>query len=254
MSPQTPRISVVIPVYNEEQGISPLWRALAPALEALGESWEVLLVDDGSTDGSLREMLSLRRRDPRVRILRFPTNQGQSAAFWCGFRRARGRTVVTLDADLQNDPADIAVLLRALEGADLAIGWRHRRDDPFTSRIASRIANRFRNWTTAEEIHDVGCSLKAFRREVLERLFPFRGMHRFYPTLARMGGFRVVEVKVAHRPRATGRSKYGIWNRLLGPLQDCLAVRWMKRRHLGGLEAEEVPDPVEAPPEARRQA
>lgn len=235
-----PAVSVVIPVYNEAECLASLWAALHPVLEALGRSWEVLLVDDGSTDRSLVEMLALRRAEPRVRVLRLARNRGQSAAFWCGFRSARGGVLVTLDADLQNDPGDIPLLLEALQGTDLAIGWRGERRDPFLKRVSSRIANTIRNRLTSEEVRDVGCSLKAFRREVPERLFPFRGMHRFYPTLARMAGFRIAEVKVRHHHRTRGTSKYGVWNRLLGPLMDCLAVRWMKKRYVGDVQAEEI--------------
>jgi len=244
-----PEVSVVIPVYNEEESLRPLWEALSPVLEALGRSWEVLLVDDGSTDGSLREMLSIRRLDPRVRVIQLERNRGQSAAFWCGFENARGEVVVTMDADLQNDPADLPLLLEALRGADVAIGWRTERRDPFVKRASSRIANGWRNWITGDRIHDVGCSLKAFRRPVIDRLFPFRGMHRFFPTLARVAGFRVVEVPVRHHPRARGKSKYGTLNRLVGPLVDCFAVSWMRRRYVGDVAGREVTDPadMEAP-------
>ncbi len=243
--PNPVELSVVVPVYNEAGNIRPLWSGLRPSLEGLGRSWEVLFVDDGSTDSSGGELADVRREDPRVRVLRLEPNQGQSAAFWAGFKRVHGEIVVTIDADLQNDPGDISLLLRALEDADVAIGWRHERCDPFLKRVSSRIANGFRNWITEEEVHDVGCSLKAFRRPVFDHLFPFRGMHRFFPTLARFAGFKVVEVKVRHHPRVRGLSKYGIWNRLVGPFLDCLAVRWMKKRYVGRAAAEEAADRAE---------
>ncbi len=237
-----PRISLVIPAYNEEENLPRLWEALRGVLEGIGVSWEVVLVDDGSTDGSLRAMQAIRRSDPRVRVLALERNRGQSAAFWCGFQRARGEILMTMDADLQNDPLDLPLLLKALEGFDAAIGWRYPRLDPFQKRAASRFANGVRNWLTGEEVHDVGCSLKAFRREVLEHVYPFRGMHRFYPTLFRIAGFKVTEVKVRHHPRTHGRSKYGTWNRLVGPFFDCLAVRWMKKRYIGRTSGKEMSD------------
>lgn len=244
-----PSLSVVIPVYNEEGSIPPLWAALEPVLRATGVAWEVLFVDDGSKDKSLDLLRGLRARDSRVRVFSQTPNRGQSKAFWVGFQAARAPVVVTLDADLQNDPRDLPLLLAAIKPdaitqADLAIGWRHQRNDPFLKRISSKIANGFRNWVTDEEVHDVGCSLKAFRREVFAHFYPFRGMHRFFPTLARIAGFRVVEVKVSHHPRTRGVSKYGVWNRLVGPLLDCLAVRWMKKRYVGRVDAKEIDGPL----------
>lgn len=237
---QTPDISLVIPVYNEEESLRPLWEALRPVLEASNRRWEVVLVDDGSKDASLERMRALRAQDRRVRVIRFENNRGQSAAFWCGFQHARAPILVTLDADLQNDPADIPLMLESLKDADMAIGWRHERRDPFMKRFVSKFGNAFRNWLTKEQVHDVGCSLKAFRREIVARMFPFRGMHRFYPTLARMAGFRVVEVKVRHHPRERGKSKYGVFNRMIGPVRDCFAVRWMKQRYVGHVQGIEV--------------
>ncbi len=239
-NPSEPRLSLVVPIHNEEENILPFWKELVPVLDGLGMGWEALLVDDGSTDSGPAVLEEIRRGDPRARVVRIEPKQGQSAAFWAGFRRARGRIIVTLDADLQNDPADIPILLKALDVADVAVGWRQGRRDPLAKRIASRIANGVRNWITRESIHDVGCSLKAFRGEALGAIVPFHGMHRFFPTLVRMAGGRVVEVKVRHRPRTRGKSKYGIANRIVGPLADCLAVLWMKRRRIGEAHEREV--------------
>jgi glycosyltransferase involved in cell wall biosynthesis len=227
-----PALSVVIPAYNEEDNVEPCYRELVTVLEGLGEPFEVIIVDDGSRDRTPEVLRRLGREDPRLRVLRLRRNAGQSAALDAGFRAARGRVVVTMDADLQNDPHDIPKLLAALAGADAACGWRVDRRDPWTKRVASRVANAVRNRVTADGVHDTGCTLKAFRREALARLRLYRGMHRFLPALLRIEGFRVTEVPVAHRPRRAGVSKYGNWGRLWAGVADLWAVRWMARRRL----------------------
>lgn len=229
---RSPAISVVVPVFNERDNLAPLLQEIRAALAPEGRPYEILFIDDGSTDGSAGVLETLRRSDSRVEIISFRKNSGQSAALDAGFRRSRGSVVVTLDADLQNDPADIPRLLAALEDCDAVAGVRVQRWDTFVRRVSSRVANYVRNRLSDETISDTGCSLKAFRRSVLERIFPFNGMHRFLPTLLRMEGFRVREVAVGHRPRVHGASKYGIGNRLLPSFVDLLAVRWMKRRRL----------------------
>ncbi|HSE94822.1 MAG TPA: glycosyltransferase family 2 protein [Methylomirabilota bacterium] len=225
-------LSVVIPAYNEAANVEACYREVRGVLEALGQSFEILFVDDGSTDGTFPTLAGLARADPRLRVLRLRRNAGQTAALDAGFRAARGDVIVTMDADLQNDPADIPRLLAALVGNDAACGWRVNRRDPWTKRAASRIANRVRRYVTGDGIHDTGCTLKAFRREALGRLRLYRGMHRFLPALIRLDGFRVTEVPVGHRPRRAGQSKYGNWGRLWTGLADLWAVRWMARRHL----------------------
>jgi glycosyltransferase involved in cell wall biosynthesis len=169
---------------------------------------------------------------PEIRPLRLRENRGQTAAFDAGFKAARGRWVVTLDADLQNDPRDIPALLGALDEYDAAVGYRRKRRDSWLRRISSRIANAVRNRLSGDDIIDTGCSLKAFRRECLQGLRLFTGMHRFLPTLLRMEGFRVVQLPVNHRPRTRGSSKYGMWNRAFRAFADLLAVRWMRKRRL----------------------
>ncbi len=225
-------LSIVVPVYNERDNLEALYSEVAAALRGLGRSWEILFVDDGSTDGGDRVLRDLRAAHPEVRVVTFQRNAGQTAAMDAGFRRARGGIVVTLDADLQNDPADIPGLLSDLEGCDAVVGVRRRRRDSLMRRISSRVANHVRNRLSDERIQDTGCSLKVYRRETLERLVLYDGMHRFLPTLLKMEGFRIRESPVGHRPRAHGASKYGILNRLLPSFQDLLAVRWMKRRKL----------------------
>jgi len=225
-------LSVVIPAYNEEANVEACYRELRSVLEALDRSFEVVFVDDGSTDGTFRIIAGLADADRRLRVLRLRRNAGQTAALDAGFRAARGDVIVTMDADLQNDPADIPRLLAALTESDAACGWRVNRRDPWTKRVASRVANRVRQYVTEDGIHDTGCTLKAFRREALGRLRLYRGMHRFLPALLRVDGFRVTEVPVGHRPRRAGQSKYGNWGRLWAGLADLWAVRWMARRHL----------------------
>jgi glycosyltransferase involved in cell wall biosynthesis len=227
-----PDLSLVVPVYDERDNLAILHAEIVAALAGRGERYEILFVDDGSSDGSAAEIRRLRSADPRVRLLSLARHAGQSAALDAGFRRARGRVIVTLDADLQNDPADIPRLLEALPGWDAVAGSRVRRHDSFVRRVSSRVANSVRNRLSDESIADTGCSLKAFRRAALDRLPPFEGMHRFLPTLLRMEGFRVREIPVGHRPRLRGTSKYHIADRLVPAFADLLAVRWMKRRRL----------------------
>lgn len=228
----TPELSVVVPAYNEAESIAPLLERLWPVLAGLGRAFEVLVVDDGSTDGTSERLRAEKRRRPELRAIRLARHSGQSAAMAAGFAAARGGAVVTLDADLQNDPADIPALLAALAGADVVCGWRRDRRDNWQRRLVSRLANAVRNLVSGERISDTGCSLRAYRAEYLRRLRPFRGMHRFLPTLLRMEGARVIEMPVVHHPRRAGRSKYGTWGRLLPGLVDLLAVRWMKSRRL----------------------
>lgn len=225
-------LSVVIPVYNERDNLPPLLEEVEESLAPLGRSYEIVIVDDGSTDGSDRVLREMRSTHPHLRVVSFARNAGQTAAMDAGFGRARGEVVVTLDADLQNDPADIRRLLAELEGWDAVIGVRTVRRDNLVRRISSRVANYVRNRLSDEEITDTGCSLKAYRRAALSRITLYEGMHRFLPTLLRMEGFRVREVAVGHRPRLHGRSKYGIGNRLVPSFLDLLAVRWMKKRKL----------------------
>ena len=231
-APEQPWLSVVIPAFNEEPNVEACYRELVEVLERLGHPFEVVVVDDGSTDRTPEILRVLAAADPRLRLVRLRRNAGQTAALDAGFRTARGPVVVTMDADLQNDPRDIPTLLAALESADAACGWRVDRRDRWTKRVASRIANGVRRRFTGDGVHDTGCTLKAFRRTALDRLKLYRGMHRFLPALLIMERFRVVEVPVRHRPRHAGTSKYGNWGRLWVGLTDLWAVRWMARRRL----------------------
>lgn len=229
-----PELSVVIPVHDEEDNLRPLWDELRPVLEALGPDFEVVFVDDGSRDRSAEVIRELRRADGRIRLVQLRQNAGETAASDAGFKAARGRVVVTMDADLQNDPADIPRLLAPLGDHDAVTGWRVNRGegDSVVRRLSSRIANGIRNRLSDETIRDSGCTFRAFRRECLEGLVLYRGFHRFIPTLLRMRGRRVLEIPVRHRPRRAGRSKYGVMNRAFVAFADLLAVRWMKSRLL----------------------
>ncbi|MBI2218523.1 MAG: glycosyltransferase family 2 protein [Candidatus Rokubacteria bacterium] len=238
----TPGLSIVIPVYNEEASLPLLWPELRGVLDTLAMTWEVLFVDDGSRDRSAEVVRGFRESDARVRLVRLKANAGETAATDAGFRAARGRWVVTMDADLQNDPRDIPTLLGHLDRWDVVTGWRVDRGagDTWIRRVSSRIANRVRNALTGESIRDSGCTFRALRRECLRGLELYRGFHRFVPTLLRMRGYRVIEVPVHHRPRRLGRSKYGVLNRALVAFADLLVVRWMQRRLLRYEIAEEL--------------
>jgi dolichol-phosphate mannosyltransferase len=227
-----PEISVVIPVFDEAGNLGRLLEELLPPVRSLGRTFEIVFVDDGSRDDSPRILAEMAARHPEVAVWRLDRNRGLSSALDAGFRSARGSVIVTLDADLQVDPADIPRLHGMLEGHDMVCGWRRDRRDPFVKRASSRIANAWRNLRTGESMHDITCPLKVFRASIVPHLPAYDGMHRFYPTLARMAGFRVVETPVAHRPRGAGASKYGVWNRLWKGLSDLRTIRWMKRNRL----------------------
>jgi dolichol-phosphate mannosyltransferase len=235
-----PELSIVIPAYNEEDNLAPLVAEIRAALDPLGILYEMIFVDDGSTDRTAQALAQLRAADPRLRVLRQRRNAGQSAAFEAGFRFARAPIVVTLDADLQNDPADIPRLLAEIENCDVVCGVRAHRHDGWVRRLSSRIANGVRNRLTGDDIVDTGCSLKAFRAPFLRRLPMFTGMHRFLPTLLRLQGARVKQMPVNHRPRRHGVGKYGIGNRVFRALADLFAVRWMQRRWIDRGLTEEI--------------
>jgi len=222
----------VVPAYNERENLAPLLNEITSALA--GRSYEVIIVDDGSTDGTLEALKAMRAQFPQLRILAFERNAGQTAAFAAGFRAARAPVVITLDADMQNDPADIPRLVETLResGATAVAGFRATRRDTPWRRLQSRIANAVRNRLNGEVIRDTGCSLKAFRTDAVRALPLFAGMHRFLPTLIKMQGGTVTEIPVGHRPRRHGVTKYGMWNRVLRSLVDAFAVRWMQRRSL----------------------
>jgi dolichol-phosphate mannosyltransferase len=227
-----PQLSAVVPVYNEREALPVLFEELDRALRATDLRYEIVLVDDGSADGSAEWIREAARRFPAVVGVFFEKNAGQSAAVTAGLRAARGDILVTLDADGQNDPADIPLLLERLRDADVVSGIRTTREDSWTRRVSSRIANGYRRAMLGDSITDIGCSLKAYRREAVEGLPAFVGVHRFLPALCQFRGARVTEVPVRHRPRRLGESKYGIGNRLFRGLRDVFGVMWLRARLL----------------------
>ena len=223
-----PLISVVIPLYNEEEAIDELYRQLTAALEAYGAPYEVIVADDGSTDGSFEKLSAIHQRDPRWRIIRFRRNFGQTAGFSAGFDRARGEVILTIDADLQNDPADIPKLMAKIdEGYDIVSGWRVDRQDTFlTRKLPSMVANRLISHSTNVQLHDYGCSLKAYRADVVKNINLYGELHRFIPAMASGYGVRVAEAPVNHRAREYGKSKYGI-SRTFRVLLDLMTVYFL---------------------------
>ncbi len=227
-APSIGSFSVIVPVYNEEENLSELHRRIAGVLDALPQRAEVIYVDDGSRDESFAVLKSVADSDPRVRVIRFMRNYGQTAAFAAGIAHATGEVTVFLDADLQNDPTDIPALLAKLdEGYDVVSGWRKNRKDTFLTRtVPSRLANGLISWATGCRLHDYGCSLKAYRREFLKGFTLYGEMHRFLPAYAYQNGARIAEMVVSHHPRVRGRSKYGI-ERTFKVVLDLITVKFL---------------------------
>jgi glycosyltransferase involved in cell wall biosynthesis len=223
-------LSIVIPVYNEEASVEALCEELHGILARLNRACEVVLVDDASTDGTPAVLGRVCSRFPESRRLRLVPHSGQSAAMAAGFRAARAPVIVTLDADGQNDPADIPRLLDKLSACDMVCGYRANRRDSFAKRVGSRIGNGVRNHLLGEAIVDTGCTLKAFKADLVRNLFVWDGMHRFLPALAALSGAVIVQIPVNHRPRRAGQSKYTNLGRLTRVVADVLAVRWMRKR------------------------
>jgi len=221
-------LSIVIPVFNEESNLEPLHREIEAVLSGQGLTYEILAVDDGSTDGSFETLQKIQKTEPHLRIIRFRRNFGQTAALSAGFKYARGQVIIPMDADGQNDPADIPRLLKKLqEGYDIVSGWRkERKDNPVTRTLPSRIANWLIGRITGVRLHDYGCTLKAYRAESLKPIRLYGEMHRFIPALARWGGEKVAEIVVNHRPRRHGKTKYGL-NRIFKVLLDLMTIKFL---------------------------
>ncbi len=240
MTLPSPDVSFVIPVYNEKESLAPLLAGILSEAEKLGLRSEILFIDDGSTDGSAQELERLVRETPNVRVVCFRKNFGKAAALDAGFREAQGELVVTMDADLQDDPAELGKFIEAIEsGYDLVSGWKYHRKDPLARRLASRVYNSVTRRLAGVKLHDMNCGYKVYRREVVESLNLYGELHRYIPVLASSQGFRLGEVKVTHHPRQFGRSKYGIW-RFFSGFFDVLTVliltRWASRpQHAFGM-------------------
>jgi len=230
MNPQTtssPAVSLIVPLYNEEENVPILQSELSAALK--GIDYEIIFVDDGSADRTVERI----EVAPNIHVLRFQKNAGQSAAIFAGLKAARGSTLVLIDGDLQNDPADIPRLLDEIaRRADLVCGYRAQRRDTRVKRLTSRIANAVRSRYTKDGVRDTGCTLKAMRRDCVGALIPFKGMHRFIPALLKGAGYRLVEIPVNHRPRRFGQTKYGLGNRAVRATIDMFGVRWLLSRRL----------------------
>ena len=229
-TPGTPRLSVVIPAYNEEENVIALAKEGIGALSSLPGGFELILVDDASTDSTAQVIRQFEH--PQVRGVFHRVNCGQSAAVASGFQASHGEFVATLDGDGQNDPADLPAMLTQLltDGVDCVTGVRRKRQDTFIRRFSSRIANGFRNWITGDQVSDSGCGIRVVRRTALREIPVFNGMHRFMPTLLRGQGFTVAETTVNHRERVRGTSKYGVHNRLWRGIRDCFGIRWYLKR------------------------
>jgi len=233
MMTETPELSFVIPCYNEQDNLRALVKAIGDSVAPLQRSYEIVITDDCSKDNSWQVLKELAAADPRIRGLRFEYNCGQSAAMFAGMKAARGKIIVTLDADLQNDPQDLARLLEPMNSFDCVCGSRVKargQGDSWVRVASSRIANGVRNKLSGENISDAGCCYRAFKRECIDNLKFFKGMHRFLPTLFKIEGYTVTEVDVRTNPRVAGVSNYGIGNRLFASFYDLIAVRWMKKR------------------------
>ncbi|HZV01210.1 MAG TPA: glycosyltransferase family 2 protein [Planctomycetota bacterium] len=225
------RVSIVVPAHDEQDNLRPLRTAIKEALDGHLD-YEVIIVDDASRDATRSVAREIASEDPRFRLVALARNSGETAAGWAGMKEARGDLICVMDADLQNDPRDLPRMLERIGEFDVVCGWRRRRGDGdgLVRRVSSRVANAVRNALSNEAIHDSGCTYRVFRRECIEGLQLFAGMHRFLPTLFKAQGWKVTEVEVANRPRHSGRSKYGVWNRAFRAFHDLLAVRWMLSR------------------------
>src|SRR3954468_20392661 len=240
MPEDQPYLSLVIPAYNEQESIPALLSRVESALSRIGKPFEVIIIDDGSTDETPRLLSDAMQSRPWLRVLRMKKNGGQSAAFEAGFEAARGEIIATIDADLQNDPEEIPRLLPLLEGYDMITGWRKDRQDTNFRRWQSRQANRLRNWITEETVQDSASSLKIYRAHAIKGIKLFRGAHRYFPTLVKLRGYTVREEPVKHSARFAGTAKYGFSNRAFVGIADLFGVRWMKSRNLR-YEMTEVP-------------
>jgi dolichol-phosphate mannosyltransferase len=241
MSKPGPEISIVIPVFNEEENILPLAAETSAIMQSLGHPYELLFVDDASTDATWASIAEAQGQNPCVRGLRHERNAGQSAALWTGIQSARGDVIVTMDGDCQNDPADLPLLLAELQSHDFVCGVRAKRHDNWLRLASTKVARAARKAVLKVDFCDTGCAFRAFKRSALDGIFPFNGMHRFLPVLVHGNGARTREIPIGHRPRVAGVSKYGLWNRLGRGIYDLIAMAWYQKRRLPRLTINELP-------------
>lgn len=224
-------LSIIAPIYNEAENIENLYNAITNVMNQ-NLNYEIILVNDGSTDNSTALLDRISYNNPLVHVIHFKKNRGQTAALWAGMKAAKGELLAIIDADLQTDPKDIFTLLPYMKDYDFANGKRTSRQDTFIKKVSSKVGNGVRNFITDDSIEDTGCPMKLLKREVADSYYLFEGMHRFLPTLAKMNGYRVIEVSVTHRERKFGASKYGIFNRAFVGLMDAIVVGWLKKRFI----------------------
>ena len=240
-----PKIAVIIPFFNEDGNVLPLAEEIRAIMRTVQRSYELILVDDGSSDATWERIREAREQNPRVRGLRHQRNGGQSAALWTGIRVARASILVTMDGDRQNDPADLPKLLAELETCDFVCGVRAKRHDNWLRRVSTKVARAARRRALGVDFRDTGCAFRAFKRGALEGVFPFNGVHRFLPVLVHANGSQVREVPIGHRPRVAGISKYGLWNRLWRGIYDLMAIAWYQKRRLRTIPVSELaPSPT----------
>jgi dolichol-phosphate mannosyltransferase len=235
-------ISIIVPVFNEADNVLPLTREVAAALKPLPQVYELVFVDDASTDDTWNKIAEARRLDPHVRGLRHARNAGQSAALWTGIQATTSPILASLDGDLQNDPADLPRLIAELERVDFVSGMRLSRQDNWLRKVSSKVARWARQTALGVDFADTGCAIRAFKRTALTGVFPFNGLHRFLPVIVHGGGFKTLEVPVNHRPRVAGVSKYGVWNRLGRGIYDLFAIAWYQKRRVRSIEFSELPN------------
>ncbi len=233
-------ISIIVPVYNEADNIAPMVREVTAAFAPTGRTWELVFVDDASTDDTPQRIADAARNEPRVRGLRHRRNAGQSAAVWTGIQGTQSSILCTLDGDLQNDPADLPAMIAELARVDFVSGRRVQRQDSWLRKISSRIARGARRRALGVDFQDTGCAIRAFKRTALAGIFPFNGLHRFLPILVHGGGARTLETPVRHRPRVAGVSKYGVWNRLGRGIYDLIGLGWYQKRRLRPVDTDAI--------------
>ncbi len=225
-------ISIVCPFYNEEENLDELFQRLVKMASELPEPWEMIFVDDGSQDSGPEDLKKMMFGNPNIHLIQFEENRGLTSALYAGLQAAKGEIIATLDADLQNPPEEIPRLLSLLPGHDMVTGFRAQRQDSPVKKASSLIANNIRRAVLGDRINDVGCSLRVFRKPVLETFYPYKGMHRFFPAIADRQRFKIKQVPVEHAPRKAGKAKYHFFNRLLGPLWDLIAVSWLLKNKI----------------------
>jgi dolichol-phosphate mannosyltransferase len=233
-------ISIIVPVYNEADNVLPMVREVVEAMSGVGRTWELLFVDDASTDATPKQIASAAQADSRVRGLRHQRNAGQSAAVWTGIQATNSPIICTLDGDLQNNPADLPAMIGELARFDFVSGMRVARRDSWLRKISSRIARAARKAALGVDFRDTGCAIRAFKRSALDGVFPFNGLHRFLPILVHGGGAKTLEMPVSHRARVAGVSKYGVWNRLCRGIYDLIAISWYQKRRYRPVDVREL--------------